>query len=81
VSRTSAITAAIKVHPQKPNVEPSAEQWIVVEEYPIAKWTRVEIGRRNVIVYLPVIKVVKGNARKKSFQQLVFVVVEGKYLT
>jgi hypothetical protein len=80
VSRTNAIIAAIKVHPQKPNVEPSAEQWIVVEEYPIAKWTRVEIGRRNVIVYLPVIRVAKGNARKKSFQQLVFVAAEGKYL-
>ena len=80
MSRTNAITVAIKVHPQKPNVEPSVEQWIVVEEYPIAKWTRVEIGRRNVIVYLPVIRVAKGNARKKSFQHLVFVAAEGRYL-
>lgn len=52
------------------------DQLIVVEEYPIAKWKRVEIGRKNGIAYLPVIKVVRGNVRKKSRQQLVFVAVE-----
>jgi hypothetical protein len=78
VSRTNATIEAIKVHHQKPSVEPSVDQWIVVEEYPIAKWKRVEIGRRNGIAYLPVIKVARGNVRKKSRQQLVFVAVERK---
>ena len=78
MSRTNAIIVAIKVHPLKLSVEPSAEQWIVAEGYPIAKWKRVEIEKKNAIAYLPVIKVVKGNARRKSPQQLVFVAVEGK---
>ncbi len=78
VSRTNATIEAIKVHLQKPNVEPSVDQWIVVEEYPIARWKRVEIGRRNGIAYLPVIKVVRGNVRKKNHQPLVFVAVERK---
>lgn len=68
MSRTNATIEAIKVHLQKPSVEPSVDLWIVVEEYPIAKWKRVEIGKRNGIAYLPVIKVVRGNVKKKSRQ-------------